>query len=1058
MSAQTLSGTINGFVEVCESAADADLALHVHVYVTEGDSDSVRGTLLADFVRPNAGGEWADAGSSVAYARGFGGAQAISEVTVSEGDRIVVEVGYIARNASATSYTGTLVYGVNQAKTDIASESDSTYTFAFDAYADNPWIEFSGTLSFPAAPGRVTQALVEAVSQGTPAARVSSVVVETITPISVPTVARVSQYVAETVSASVVAARVSQVVIEAITRGGDPCPTVPTGEDLTGAPGPILFAVWDPDGTERGYAGVTLPDPTDYYAGEKAPDLLAVSDVSRALCLGRSWEGARFSVTLADADRSKRALLISGAGAAYIGRGLTVYAVSEAGRKAGSVPALIAAGLVTEAPTFDGSGRLTVTIAARDAASAAQLWTWTGEEQSFPRRLVNRTEFPTAPADVLGKAIPVLYGRWSDAASVIDAPVWAPDAGYGGVTYADGYDLEYGSIAGGPAAPAGVTLTEAAGGSLAAADYTGGKCYAIVTAVDANGIEGDPGPFLPIDAETVISGTGKQITIAWSVVAGAAKYRVYFGHFYFSVYFVQWCEVDAATLSVVVTASPAFGTAPTQSNVTPGWYVGERFNSFFYYGVTAIDGNGDETDPAAVRGVAAEAFGRSYPYPRPIVARWGAVTGADGYRVLRRVAGGTWDTAWTVAAGTLTLADDLSGAGSVAIEGVPAVRGTVLARYVGDRSLASEGAETWRELVVCSHAITGIDGWYLDTSGVIEANSGAGTDYLIPGQSGWSDRFPTPFVDRVDADGVTRRYTVVYARGAKGDAIAAGTSTFRVNLRGVEDSGAGTGDLIEGFYPQAAHLLGYFVFQDYAAGAYGLPAQLPTGVCAVNRPSFLALHVRRGWAGHVGIGLDGAAQTLGDVLGGLMRSGACWFGLSRAWQVEAHAVNPAQSRAAVTTTISDVVDVLADTFGVSIEWDAMGTTVPYRYGAPADGGSEWRGSGTVEDAATIAAWGQRRTASESALPHLRSSVAVAASTAALLADVVAPPTVIEVEGDLSWLAPTFGLGRYVKLTHYRGLGALGYSDRVVYVIGVTVRPGSRTVRLRLLDVHDRIAS
>lgn len=124
----TLSGTATWALGVAASDAAASMYTHVHVYVTTGDSDTPRATLLADTVGATA---W----PTTAAGRAETGL-AVTPAAITAGDRIVVEVGYTAQNAVATSYTGTLHYG-NTGSTDLAA-ADTAVT------ANPGWVELSG--------------------------------------------------------------------------------------------------------------------------------------------------------------------------------------------------------------------------------------------------------------------------------------------------------------------------------------------------------------------------------------------------------------------------------------------------------------------------------------------------------------------------------------------------------------------------------------------------------------------------------------------------------------------------------------------------------------------------------------------------------------------------------------------------------------------------------------------------------------------------------------------------------------------------------------------------
>lgn len=106
LAAQTIAGNVNVVIGALESSASADFAWHLHIYVTQGDSDTPRGTLLSDYVETTAN-EWPTTAAGLVLAAD----QALTSLAVTAGDRLVVEIGYVALNASATSFTGTLRYG-----------------------------------------------------------------------------------------------------------------------------------------------------------------------------------------------------------------------------------------------------------------------------------------------------------------------------------------------------------------------------------------------------------------------------------------------------------------------------------------------------------------------------------------------------------------------------------------------------------------------------------------------------------------------------------------------------------------------------------------------------------------------------------------------------------------------------------------------------------------------------------------------------------------------------------------------------------------------------------
>jgi len=88
-----------------ESDLAADMRLEWMVWVTTGDTSTVRGTII------NERGHVDELGGTTLLGEASVVASANNTFTAQVGDRIVLEVGYRAYNTSATSYTGTLEYG-----------------------------------------------------------------------------------------------------------------------------------------------------------------------------------------------------------------------------------------------------------------------------------------------------------------------------------------------------------------------------------------------------------------------------------------------------------------------------------------------------------------------------------------------------------------------------------------------------------------------------------------------------------------------------------------------------------------------------------------------------------------------------------------------------------------------------------------------------------------------------------------------------------------------------------------------------------------------------------
>lgn len=106
----------------------ASMRAQIAAWVTVGNTDTVRGWLLNPF-----GGAtvWPTTATAFSFILG-----ADVAFTVQPGDRLVVELGYTAVNAVATSYTGTTYIG--------GTAGDLAQTGTADVTIDSPWIDITG--------------------------------------------------------------------------------------------------------------------------------------------------------------------------------------------------------------------------------------------------------------------------------------------------------------------------------------------------------------------------------------------------------------------------------------------------------------------------------------------------------------------------------------------------------------------------------------------------------------------------------------------------------------------------------------------------------------------------------------------------------------------------------------------------------------------------------------------------------------------------------------------------------------------------------------------------
>ena len=87
------------------------------MYVVSNNGATIRGALLTNNAE-NTTNEF----PTTAQGWGAQSAKTLTAVTAQDNDRIVIEVGYIARNTVTTSYTGTLWYGGTGADLTVAGD------------------------------------------------------------------------------------------------------------------------------------------------------------------------------------------------------------------------------------------------------------------------------------------------------------------------------------------------------------------------------------------------------------------------------------------------------------------------------------------------------------------------------------------------------------------------------------------------------------------------------------------------------------------------------------------------------------------------------------------------------------------------------------------------------------------------------------------------------------------------------------------------------------------------------------------------------------------------
>jgi hypothetical protein len=142
LAAATLTGTVSGFIRCIESNSNFSACVSLSIRACSFDGGTIRtGGLAISNSDLYTGAQ--EMPTTTAASRSFmdvneATALTLSSISLQDGDRLVIEVGFVASDTS-TVRTGGIVCGDNSA-TDISTSGSTT--------ANNPWVEFSQTLSF----------------------------------------------------------------------------------------------------------------------------------------------------------------------------------------------------------------------------------------------------------------------------------------------------------------------------------------------------------------------------------------------------------------------------------------------------------------------------------------------------------------------------------------------------------------------------------------------------------------------------------------------------------------------------------------------------------------------------------------------------------------------------------------------------------------------------------------------------------------------------------------------------------------------------------------------
>lgn len=838
------------------------------------------------------------------------------------------------------------------------------------------------------------------------------------------------------------------------------------GASLASVTSPIVYCTIQTDSGEKVYGFGDIPVGTTFIEGR----LLAMSPIVRGLSdLHGNWETARVTIRLMDHDRTLRGLKATGE---LRNKRVDVYAIDLTALAAGSTPWRLGQFVIRKYFAHPG---LEFSLECEDYfGSSVSEFALT---KLIPQRTFTTDDFPNLLNEQANdaspgnpaldqKAVPIIYGSVSDegyADSATGAPTLTGTAGRG--SYLDTGSSPSLRIVGkgdlSPAAtvsdPTSVTLTATGSGNNITTDVPDSKYGVLAQAQDSAGNWTDPVAFytdqdgggargtFQAGVATATVSAGQKLVAACAAVTGAVKYRFTLFYYYYGARGIMY--VESATPSVdFTTFTTTFGDEIVQGDIQSGAVLANQVAGFRLYRVRAIMSDG-------ATAYSSSGWFRHQGTLRPSYVEWNAVGSAIRYEVeASDDFGSTWTRRWTTT--NTYLQDNFDDVG-VTIIGVLTETGACPLHYTGLRTI---GSESWYEFVLCGHAVKNIQSLFGPNTGLTarERISTADTDFLIPGSNTlWQTYFGTTKYRDING----RRYTCVYARGARGLAAAQGKIPLAANVCGIEATGDGTGIMIDSAPRQVQHLLTNFVLQNYTSGDW---LSIPTvnSYSRLNSTAFATVktasetRVSGGYLGAFVLGHNGAQQTLRELIRDICLSFDIRLGINRHGQILAVMQDPTL---AATLTLTDINDILDRTFEPNCRFEDTYNRVLYRYKrryvkpvtqpTPAEATllpsglrqetTDWYvDNQETDNDSSITNLGETKTFDLS-LPLVRDSATadnVAAKVLARQLDPVWAPMKTDLRGT------AVELGQLVALTHFEGLTATGYSAAEFDVARLTIDP------------------
>lgn len=384
--------------------------------------------------------------------------------------------------------------------------------------------------------------------------------------------------------------------------------------------------------------------------------------------------------------------------------------------------------------------------------------------------------------------------------------------------------------------------------------------------------------------------------------------------------------------------------------------------------------------------------------------------------------------------------------------------GLVPTIYVGERVLPD--GNTWREFLVCGHAVKAILGWYV--GGVRIPDSTEGTDWLVPGFAGWTALLGA--AKYRDYNG--RRYTVLFGKGPNANEAATdSTKALTLNVQGVEDKGDGSGVLLEDGFDQYLHVMRNWILQDYQGGGWFATGPSWPGAFGVTAVQVLddaaftaakAVAQARFAGGYKGAFIMGAGGKQDTVRAWIQRLNVgldAFSGFSRKMQYMVRLIDTDPAILATAQRYQQTTDIYTGTFQVKDRVADFENVVVFARQRDYQN-STWKipaGELSDQDSITNTQQAKRSQTLELWVPPTEAQAQEVVGRR--LTRTKEPPRFVSFVTGLQALNTE--LGAIIRVSHLEGIGGGGWVDRPIFVTRHELDPDRLAITIEGIDV-DRL--